>query len=74
MLACCGDYQRFEGEARGIPYLAKNERDMGHPAVVAGIVLRASWVNGKEGGLWRRIEEPAIAHLSERRHLMRLAR
>ena len=25
------------GEARGIPHLAKNERDVGHPAIVAGI-------------------------------------
>ena len=28
---------RLEGKARGIPHLAKNERDMGHPAIGAGI-------------------------------------
>jgi hypothetical protein len=28
---------RLEGEARGIPHLAKNERDVGHPAIGAGI-------------------------------------
>jgi hypothetical protein len=29
--------ERLEGEACGIPHLAKNERDVGHPAMVAGI-------------------------------------
>jgi hypothetical protein len=33
----CGDRNRLEGEACGIPHLAKNERDVGHPAVVAGM-------------------------------------
>jgi hypothetical protein len=33
----CGVRKRFEGRACGIPHLAKNERDMGHPAIVAGI-------------------------------------
>jgi hypothetical protein len=28
------------GESGGIPHLAKNERDVGHPAVVEGIALR----------------------------------
>jgi hypothetical protein len=28
---------RLEGEACGIPHLAKNERDVGHPAISAGI-------------------------------------
>jgi hypothetical protein len=28
---------RLEGKACGIPHLAKNERDVGHPAIVAGI-------------------------------------
>ena len=32
-----GTRHEFEGEACGIPHLAKNERDVGHPAVVAGI-------------------------------------
>jgi hypothetical protein len=32
----------LEGEARGIPHLAKNERDVGHPALVAGIELKPS--------------------------------
>jgi hypothetical protein len=27
----------LEGEARGIPHLAKNERDVGHPAIGDGI-------------------------------------
>jgi hypothetical protein len=26
-----------EGKSSGIPHLAKNERDMGHPAVVFGL-------------------------------------
>jgi hypothetical protein len=29
--------RRLEGEACGIPHLAKNERDVGHPATVAGV-------------------------------------
>jgi hypothetical protein len=28
---------KLEGEACGIPHLAKNERDVGHPAIVDGI-------------------------------------
>jgi hypothetical protein len=32
-----GDRGRLEGEGCGIPHLAKNERDVGHPAFVAGI-------------------------------------
>jgi hypothetical protein len=28
---------RLEGRACGIPHLAKNERDVGHPAIGAGI-------------------------------------
>ena len=31
---------RLEGEARGIPHFAKNERDVGHPAIGAGIDLQ----------------------------------
>jgi hypothetical protein len=31
------DPLEFEGEGCGIPHLAKNERDVGHPAVVAGM-------------------------------------
>jgi hypothetical protein len=33
----CGTCRKLEGETCGIPHLAKNERDVGHPAVVAGI-------------------------------------
>jgi hypothetical protein len=33
----CGDRGRLGGEACGIPHLAKNERDVGHPAVAAGM-------------------------------------
>jgi hypothetical protein len=33
----CGTLDRFEGEVCGIPHLAENERDVGHPVVVAGI-------------------------------------
>jgi hypothetical protein len=33
----CGDRTRLEGEACGIPHLAKNERDVGHPTIGAGI-------------------------------------
>jgi hypothetical protein len=33
----CGTRERLEGEACGIPHLAKNERDVGHPTIVAGI-------------------------------------
>jgi hypothetical protein len=29
-----------EGESNGIPHLAKNERDMGHPSLVAGEEVR----------------------------------
>src|SRR5277367_3907209 len=32
-----GDRSRLEGQTRGIPHLAKNERDVGHPAIVKGI-------------------------------------
>jgi hypothetical protein len=33
----CGFRERLEGEVCGIPHLAKNERDVGHPAIGAGI-------------------------------------
>jgi hypothetical protein len=33
----CGTHDRLDGETCGIPHLAKNERDVGHPALVAGI-------------------------------------
>src|SRR5271170_2119160 len=32
----CGTRDRLEGEACGIPHLAKNERDVGHPATRGG--------------------------------------
>ena len=31
------DPGQFEGKSGGIPHLAKNERDVGHPAIGAGI-------------------------------------
>jgi hypothetical protein len=31
--------ERLEGEVCGIPHLAKNERDVGHPAIGSGIEL-----------------------------------
>jgi hypothetical protein len=34
---CFETRRRLEGEGCGIPHLAKNERDMGHPEVGAGI-------------------------------------
>ena len=34
---------RLEGEASGIPHLAKNERDVGPPAIVAGIEREVTW-------------------------------
>jgi hypothetical protein len=33
----CGSRSRLEGETHGIPHLAKNERDVGHPAIGPGI-------------------------------------
>ena len=33
--------QPARGKARGIPHLAKNERDMGHPAIGDGIEPKA---------------------------------
>ena len=32
-LQSCGTLNELEGETCGIPHLAKNERDVGHPAV-----------------------------------------
>jgi hypothetical protein len=32
---------RLEGETCGIPHLAKNERDVGHPAIGAGMEPKA---------------------------------
>jgi hypothetical protein len=40
----CGTRQRLEGEARSIPHLAKNERDMGHPTSVAGIEPKSAFI------------------------------
>ena len=37
---------KLEGEARGIPRLAKNERDVGHPAVVVGIQPKSACRKG----------------------------
>jgi hypothetical protein len=48
----CRTRQRLEGEACGIPHLAKNERDVGHPAIAAGIepkcVLELGFVSGHD--------------------------
>jgi hypothetical protein len=33
----------LEGKAGGIPHLAKNERDVGHPAVVTGIESKSAF-------------------------------
>ena len=33
---------RLEGETCGIPHLAKNERDVGHPAFAAGIEFKSA--------------------------------
>jgi hypothetical protein len=35
---------RLEGETCGIPHLAKNERDMGHPAIAEGIEAKRLFV------------------------------
>jgi hypothetical protein len=37
----CGTRYRLEGEAVGIPHLAKNERDVGHPALGQEIESKA---------------------------------
>ena len=34
---------RLEGKARGIPHLAKNERDIGHPAIGDGREPKGAW-------------------------------
>jgi hypothetical protein len=39
-----GSRGRLEGEAGGIPHLAKNERDVGHPGTGAGIEPKDSWL------------------------------
>src|SRR5580698_8334001 len=41
------DRRRLEGETSGIPHLAKNERDVGHPALAAGIELPSSGLGGR---------------------------
>jgi len=40
--------KRFEGETCGIPHLAKNERDVGHPAFGAGIEPKSALVVAAE--------------------------
>jgi hypothetical protein len=40
-----GTRQMLEGETRGIPHLAKNERDVGHPALVAGIERKSAFLH-----------------------------
>jgi RNA polymerase sigma-70 factor (ECF subfamily) len=60
------DPDRLEGKVRGIPHLAKNERDMGHPAVLAGIEPKSD-----EGGLIaaaRQGDQGAFAELYRQHH------
>jgi hypothetical protein len=38
-----GDRVRIEGKSCGIPHLAKNERDVGHPALVEGRSPKGAW-------------------------------
>jgi hypothetical protein len=40
MVGICSTRSRLEGKTCGIPHLAKNERDVGHPAFLPGIELR----------------------------------
>jgi hypothetical protein len=51
----CGTRHRLEGESCGIPHLAKNERDMGHPAFGDGIEPEGAWIrltrDIRKGGL-----------------------
>ena len=42
-LRSCDARNRLEGEACGIPHLAKNERDMGHPSMVAGMESKSAF-------------------------------
>jgi hypothetical protein len=47
----CGARERLEGKVCGIPHLAKNERDVGHPAVGAGIeLINVTDLDRKSGG------------------------
>jgi hypothetical protein len=39
----CGTRDRFGGKVCGIPHLAKNERDVGHPASGAGIEPKSAF-------------------------------
>jgi hypothetical protein len=41
------DPKQLGGDCCGIPHLAKNERDVGHPAIVAGIEPRSAFATGK---------------------------
>jgi hypothetical protein len=44
----CGTRHRIEGQTCGIPHLAKNERDVGHPAIGAGIEQKRSEQNSHQ--------------------------
>jgi hypothetical protein len=37
-----------EGESSGIPHLAKNERDMGHPSSVREPEVEAAWLSSSQ--------------------------
>jgi hypothetical protein len=59
----CGVRKRLEGEACGIPHLAKNERDVGHPAVFAGDEAQRALVreiNAKSERKERKGSDPSI--------------
>jgi hypothetical protein len=43
---------QLEGEACGVPHLAKNERDVGHPAVGAGIDPKGEAVRFRQVACW----------------------
>jgi hypothetical protein len=46
LLWSCGTRHRLAGQGCGIPHLAKNERDVGHPAVGARIELKSASLDG----------------------------
>jgi hypothetical protein len=40
----CALLWEIRGECSGIPHLAKNERDVGHPAIVAGLEPKSAFL------------------------------
>jgi hypothetical protein len=55
-LQSCGERCWREGKAYGIPHLAKNERDVGHPAVGAGLEPQKACCGGICGLRLRRLD------------------